>query len=189
MKIVLVPCGRTEWQDEGRLLGRVELPLSPRGERECAEWAKQLATLNVNRILHGPDDLATRTAAVLARQLSVATRQLDELCEVDLGLWAGLTEAQLKRRFATAFRELRDAPLNVSPPGGESFSAAAERVRNCLCRQFRKNGASAIAVVLRPLAFALARCVLADADPAELWESAGKVNGPLVIECDAPPAA
>ena len=139
----------------------------------------QLRALGLERILHAPDELATQTAAVLARQLSVPTKALDDLAEVDLGLWTGLTEAQLKTRFASAHRELREAPLNVNPPGGESLSARRRPAdRRASASSSRRTAKTAIGVVLRP--DQLGRWpgrTLGGGELSELWESTAR-RGP-----------
>jgi len=183
MRIVLIPCGHTEWTDEGRLLGRVELPLTAEGQRQCAQWAEQLKALGLRRILHAPDELATRTAEALARPLAVPTKAAEDLIEVDLGLWTGLTEAQLKSRYASAHRELCEAPLNVNPPDGEALRVAAERVEECLRKLRRKNGNATLGIVLRPLTFALAQCALAGREFAEMWPLALAADRPVIMEC------
>jgi broad specificity phosphatase PhoE len=186
MIVALIPCGSTEWQEEGRLLGRVELPLTEAGQEKCATWVQGLSTIGLECILHGPDELATRTAQVLARQLSIPTKALDDLVELDVGLGAGLTEAQLKTRFASAHRELRESPLNVNPPGGESLSAAADRLCACIRKQMKKNGRKAIGVVVRPFGFALARCVLEGVEFSDVWRMAQHADEPTIIECRVP---
>ncbi|MBP7745083.1 MAG: histidine phosphatase family protein [Phycisphaerae bacterium] len=188
MKVVLIPCGETEWHAAGRLLGRVELPLTGAGREQCGSWAQRLGALGLQRILHGPDELATETAAAVARQLAVPAKELAELAEVDIGLWAGLTEGQLKKRFASAHRELRESPLHVQPPGGESLATAAERVTACIRKQARKNGKQAIGVVMRPFSFALAKFALGGGTATELCEAARSATEPVVIEYECPPA-
>ncbi len=182
MKVVLIPCGMTAWDDEGRILGRVELSLTPAGNEECGKWARQLSDLGLKRILHAPDELASRTAGLVARQLSLPTKSLDNLVEVDVGLWAGLTESQLKTRYASAHRELCEAPLNVNPPGGESLSTAAERLNSCVGKQIKKNSTTAIGLVLRPFSLALAKCALEGADMSNVWELSRGVREPVVVE-------
>jgi probable phosphoglycerate mutase len=186
MKVALIPCGTTDWDDDGRLLGRVELALNEAGQEQCAQWAQSLTPLGLQRIFHAPDSLATQTAAALARQLSVPTKALEDLSEVDIGLWAGLTESQLKTRYASAHRELREAPLNVNPPGGESLSDAARRLSTCIRKQIRKkNGDGAIGVVVRPFSFAMTKCALEGQAPTNVWETARRAHAPVVIDCDA----
>ncbi len=182
MKVVLIPCGRTEWHEEGRLLGRVDLPVTQPGQEQYLAWAQKLAALGLGRILHGPDELSAQTAAVLARQLSAATKAVDDLVGVDIGLWAGLTEAQLKKRYASAHRELGEAPLNVVPPNGEGLSAAAKRLRTCFRKQAGKNGVAVLGVVLRPLAFVLLRCTLEGRELKDVWEELRHSAEPVVID-------
>jgi probable phosphoglycerate mutase len=188
MKVALIPCGSTGWHAEGRLLGRVELPLTRVGQGQCRKWARRLRALGLQWLLHGPDELSTRTAAVLARQLSVPLKMLEDLVEVDLGLWTGLTESQLKTRFASAHRELREAPLNVNPPGGESLSSAAGRLTTCVCR-WVKNGRHPIGVVMRPLGFVIARCALEGRELSDVWEAVRQADQPVVIDCSCQASA
>jgi broad specificity phosphatase PhoE len=187
MKVALIPCGTTEWHAEDRLLGRVELPLTAADEQQCLQWVERLRPLGLTRILHAPDELATQTAALLARPLSVPTKAVEDLAEVDVGLWTGLTETQIKARFASAHRELRESPLNVNPPGGESLRAAAERLTACIGKQLKRNGKKLLGVVLRPFSFALAKAVLEGSEPTDLWEAARSATEPVVIDCSVKP--
>jgi broad specificity phosphatase PhoE len=188
MKVALIPCGVTDWRQEGRLLGRVELELTPDGEMQCVQWGEQLRPLMISRIFHAPDELSKATAQHIGRRLNVPTKALDALVEVDLGLWAGLTEAELKKRYAKAHRQLVESPLNVSPPQGEGFSEAADRVRNCLKKRIKPNGPPGIGLVMRPLAFAMARYVLEGAPSTKIWETSQQVDGPFVMDCVDVPA-
>jgi len=186
MKVVLIPCGATEWHDQGRLLGRVELPLTEDGERAGASWCEQLKGLGLKRIMHAPDDeLAAQTAALLVRRLGVPAKALDELQGVDVGLWAGLTETQLKSRYPSAHHGLCEAPLSVQAPGGEALQAASQRLTDAIQKMVNRNGASAVGIVLRPLALVLAQGGLAGATPGDLLEVMRGVTGPIIMDIDA----
>ena len=189
MKVVLIPCGPTEWQEEGRLLGRVELPLTPDGEQRCSEWIDALRAHGIQRIFHSPDELATQTAGLIGNPLGVPTKPLDGLVEIDVGLWTGLTEKELKTRYASAHRELCESPLNVHPPSGERVGDAADRLKSCLKKRVKPNGKATIGVVLRPLSFAVARCALEGTGVSKVWETAQRPLEPVVIECTGVPAA
>ncbi len=189
MKVALIPCAASEWREQGRLLGRVELSPAPEGSVRCTAWVERLRAAGLARVFHSPDELATRTAELIARRLSVPAKPLEELVEVDVGLWAGLTEGQLKKRYATAHRQLCESPLSVSPPGGESFAAAAERVRTCLSKRIRRDGKAGFGLVMRPLSFAMARCILEQGEITDVWETAQSVDEPVIVECARPPTA
>lgn len=182
MRIVLIPCMPSDWQSEGRLLGRVELSPAGNAEAAAAPWLEQLAAWGVQRIIHAPDELAAKMAGAVRKRVGGSARPLAALDEVDIGLWAGLTEAQLKARYPTAYRQLRESPLNVHPPHGEDVRAAAERLRACVRRQIRKNGVAVMGVVARPLALALLKCELDGTDVRTLWDVAQELRGPVAID-------
>lgn len=184
MRIALIPTGATEWNAAGRLLGRVELSLSAAGEAECGVWAEELAPLGLARLLHARDSLSTQTAERIGRRIGVGTQGLRALAEVDLGLWAGLTDADLETRFASAHRELEDAPQNVIPPGGEALRAAVQRLHACLARQLRRYDAP-LGFVLRPLAWSLLVHQFGRTDVRSVWPRALTRGGPSVIELGA----
>ncbi len=184
MKVALIPTAASEWDAAGRLLGRVELSLSAAGEAECGAWAEQLAPLGLARLLHARDTLSTQTAERIGRRMGIGTKGLRALAEVDLGLWSGLTDAELGTRFASAHRELEEAPQNVVPPGGEALRAAAQRLHACALRQLRRHAAP-LGFVLRPLAWSLLVCQLGHAEARSVWSRALTRRGPTVIELDA----
>lgn len=185
MKVVLIPCAATEWREEGRLLGRVELSPCTDARQECEEWAAELQAAGLATIYHGPDELSHETARWLARWLTVPAKRADQLAEVDLGLWAGLTDQQLKSRYASAHRELREAPLNVNPPEGENLGDAEERLRAFVKKQLKRNGKAAVGLVLRPLSFAMLWRSLAGQQAPEVWEGMRHWPRPVVIDCSS----
>jgi broad specificity phosphatase PhoE len=179
-KVVLIPAATTEWCEQGRLLGRAELEPSDAGLRKLAAWAEELRPLALTRIFHAPDTLSTSTARQLAGALDIVAKSDSALSEVDLGLWAGLTETELKSRYAKAHRQLRESPFTVSPPGGEEVAEAADRLRETLRKRLKRTKGR-VGIVLRPLSFALARTVLGESAPREVW-SARESLGPIVID-------
>ena len=183
MKVALIPCGTTEWRREGRLLGRVELEPAAEAEAEYAAWGDQLRPATLTRLFYAPDELSKGTASQIGRRLNLPTKSLDGLIEVDLGLWSGLTETELKKRYAKAHRQLVDLPLNVSPPEGEAFSAAAERLRTCFKKRIKPNGKAGIGLVMRPLTFAIARYVLGNVESTKIWETSQHEAEPVVMDC------
>lgn len=182
MKVVLIPCAATEWRDEGRLLGRVEVPPSAEGERLAATWVDSLREHGIELIYHSPDELATKTAKIVGKALGVKTKKLADLAEVDMGLWSGLTEEDLRKRYASAHHELTEAPLHVSPPNGEDLAAAEERLTTVVQKLLRKNGMEAIALVERPVSLALTRRLLQGGESSQIWDAAQHISEPVIVE-------
>jgi len=187
MKVALIPCGVTDWRQQGRLLGRVELALTPDGEAQCATWGEELRPAMLGRIFHAPDELSRETAERLARRLNLPTKELDDLEEVDLGLWTGLTESELRKRFSKAHRLLAESPLSVTPPEGENLADAAQRLRACLKKRIKANGKAGVGLVMRPFALAMARYLLEGRAPGELWEASQHGDEPILMDCAGVP--
>lgn len=189
MRLALIPCAPTEWEAQGRLLGRAELAPAPGWEALVARWADVLRPAGLTRIVHSTDQLATRTARSLARLLGIPHRRQSDLDEVDLGLWTGLTHQQLETRFGSAHRQLCEAPLSVTAPDGESLSAAAARIARFLVRRLKsRRPEPALGVVLRPLVWALARGLLEGGGLERVWAASRQRPEPLVIEVSQVPA-
>lgn len=168
------------------MMGRVELDPAKQSETHCEPWVEGLRDANLGRIDYGPDGVSKRTARWLGKKTGAATRSVENLGEVDIGLWAGLTVDQLKQRFETAYRELCEAPLHVSPPEGEPLADASERITAALRKRIRRNGVATIGFVLRPLAFALAQhALIPDFTEEDVWAAARAASEPVYIDIAA----
>ncbi|MGE3182800.1 MAG: histidine phosphatase family protein [Phycisphaerae bacterium] len=190
MNVVLIPCASSDWREAGRIMGRVELDPAKQGEEHCKGWVEKLRAASIDRIDTSPDDLCKRTAKLLAEKTGAAVKSIPKLDEVDVGLWAGLTLDQLKQRYETAYRELCESPLHVTPPEGESFAHALERLSTCMKKRIRKNGITTLGFVLRPLAFALAQyALLPEFEESDIWSAARAVCEPVYIDASPAPAS
>ena len=187
MKVALIPCGVSEWRQEGRLMGRVDLELAPEADAEFDDWVARLRPTGLTKLFHAPDGLSRDAARRIGRELNIPVKSLDALAEVDLGLWAGLTNTELKKRYAKAARQLADSPLNVVPPNGEDFKEAADRVRGCLKKRIKPNGKAGVGLVMRPIAFTLARHALEGTEPSRLLETSQAQTDLLIVDAHGVP--
>ncbi len=173
IQVILVRCGRTGWDDSGRLQGRTDLPLSESGREAAVVTVRDLvATLNghgVVSIYSGPDEASLETAGMLAQDTSSKVKTIDDLSALDLGVWDGLLESQLMERFPTAYREWKERPASVNPPEGETFGEGDDRIRRAMCRILEKANGKPIAFVLRPIPYAIATLWLYRRPLNELW--------------------
>lgn len=169
--LTLIRCGQTQWEQEGRLHGRTDLPLSDAGRASVAADAERLAHAP-SVILHPSDEAATETARIVAATATsgkAKTRAVDELAEPDLGLLEGLLERQFIERYGKRRKQWQDEPLSMVPPEGEPFADARARLFTALAKSLKRTRAGEVAVVLHPIALGLLRCWLADRPPAEMW--------------------
>ncbi len=172
LTLTLVRSGATEWDDAGRLQGSTDLPMSESGREALV--ASLDTSLNgqakaLTLILHAPDEASRQTAQAIVERGGARRREVEDLQDMDLGLWAGLRESELIERHPTLLRAWREDPGSLTPPDGENLVDAEERIITALSRAVSKAGKGPVAIVLRPLAFAIVRCWLQERPLAELW--------------------
>ncbi len=173
IQVVVLRCGRTEWDDAERLQGRTDLPLSESGQQavaaEILDLAQSRGANPFAAIYCSPDEASIKTAEMLGEAAGGKVRPDDELAGVDLGVWEGLLESQLMERFPKAYRPWKEDPASVIPPGGESLQEADMRLRQALCRLLEKTNGKPVALVLRPINFALACVWLGSKGTEDIW--------------------
>jgi broad specificity phosphatase PhoE len=185
-KVILVPWGRTDWEEHGRLTGHIDLPVSAEGRTLVQQDAESLAGHNPGALLCGPDEAARETAELLGRRFNLKPRNTDDLYEVDLGHWAGLTDEQFRERFPKVYRQWRDEPTSVNPPGGETLEQAADRLEAGLRKALRNRRKGTIVVVTGPFAAVLLWLRQEKAPLSDFWERVEQHRRWIVIDSVRP---
>jgi len=93
--LVLVRHGATDWNEQGRLLGRAEIGLNARGRAQAAALVGSLVGRRFDAVLSSPQRRARETAAPIAAAHGVEVVSTPELAEVWVGHWQGKTYAEL----------------------------------------------------------------------------------------------
>lgn len=186
--VVLIRAGFTDYDDQHRLVGTLDLPLNQRGVEQIRAAVNSLAERNIRleAIYTSPEDPACATAHVVAEsQASAKVRELDELRNVNQGLWQGLPEADIRKRFPKLFKNCKDSPVAICPPEGETLLDACQRLARALTKAIRKHDVFAI-VAPEPLATVI-RCTLQHRQPRVAACLCGEESKELIqiIEADA----
>jgi len=152
-QVVLIRPGATVYDEEGRVQGILDVPLSDRGESEVARLAERLAFAALAAVYCGPGESVVRTADAVARASGLRPKRLDDLRNLDQGLWQGLQLDEIKRRNLKLFRQWQDDPRTICPPQGETVEEALSRVKAALKPLIRRHRDETIGVVAgEPLA-------------------------------------
>jgi broad specificity phosphatase PhoE len=153
LRLALVRAGATSYDEQNRVQGVLEVPLSPRGREECERLAETLANVDFDAIYCGVGESVEQTAEILGRALSLRPRRLDELHNLDQGLWQGLQYEEIRKRNLRLFRQWLEDPRTICPPQGETVERADERLRDALRPLLKRHRNQTIAlVVAEPLA-------------------------------------
>lgn len=131
--LLLVRHGQSEWNATGRWQGQADPPLSPLGEEQAREAARQLAAMGFTAVVSSDLVRARRTADILAEAAGLAVEVDPDLREIDVGDWQGLTRAEIDAGWPGALADW-SAGRSDAPPGGESRFHLVDRGRAALAR-------------------------------------------------------
>nr|WP_272881566.1 histidine phosphatase family protein [Fundidesulfovibrio soli] len=154
----MVRHGRTSWNEERRIQGRADSPLTDEGAREVAAWPEILRVYGFSALYSSPIGRAALTADALGRGLGLPVRTESGLAEQEFGSWTGLTVPELRAAGLLAPQEA--VGWAFTPPGGEARAEVLARSWEALTRLARAHeGQSILAVthegVVRAVLYAL----------------------------------
>lgn len=151
--VAVVRPGWTDFDEQRRLIGALELPINSRGESQLPEIIEHLRELPnpPDGIVSGTTQPALGTAASIAAAFGLKARETEELVNLNQGLWQGLTIEETERRMSRVFRQWQEAPETICPPEGEPWEDAVKRVKKGLKKPLRKFE-SLVIVASEPLA-------------------------------------
>ncbi len=130
--VYLARHGETEWNVVGRRQGRSDSPLTTNGRLGVDDLAARIRNIPIDAIAASPLGRAVTTATVYGEALSLDVNIVDELAEIDQGLWTGLTDEEVDRRFP-GDRDVRSANLYTwRYPEGESYEDGDRRAADAL---------------------------------------------------------
>ena len=164
--VVLIRAGCTDYDEQHRLLGTLDMPVNQKGQEQIREAIRFLQDqkIKLEAIYASPEDPACETARAIAEsQPTAKLREAEELRNVNQGLWQGLTESDIVKRFPKLFRNNRESSVSICPPEGETLSDACQRLSRALTRAMRKHRVFAV-VAPEPLATVI-RCTLQQRQP------------------------
>lgn len=121
--------GPTDWNEQRRIQGRADRPLSQAGRMTVSKWILP-ADLAAFDWYVSPLSRARETAALLGLDPVVEPA----LIEMDWGEWDGGRSADLRARYGDAFDREIARGLDMRPRGGETPRALRTRVAGWLHR-------------------------------------------------------
>ncbi len=169
--VVVVRPGSTLFDEQERIKGSLDMPLSASGVEQVHRIAIEIAKLPISTVYCGPCESAQSTAKEIAEQTRAKWKVCDCFRNLDHGLWQGKLIDELKRQQPRLFKQLQDNPRSFCPPGGETVAEAEARVEKLIIKLCKKHANETIAVVIpEPLASLIA-AKLKETDLGDLWKS------------------
>lgn len=187
-QVILIRPGCTDFDEQHRIQGALELPLNERGQQQVHDLVETLRDFPLEAIYTSPGEPARSTATILGDALGVSVKVLEGLENLDQGLWEGLQVDEIRHKYPKVFRQWLECPETICPPQGETITDALGRVGKTLRKPLKRKDCFAV-VLSEPLA-TLVSCLLQHRrpevpDPPYDGVHAARVE---MIQMDAQPA-
>ena len=184
LRIVLVQPGSTDFDDQGRIKGSLDIPLSVNGTGQVARIVAELAEEPIEAVYASACESALQTAQALALDRRLKVKSVPKLKNLNHGLWHGKLIDELRQNQPKIYRHWRENPELACPPEGESIAAARERAQSAVAKILRKHRQGTIALVIpEPLA-SVVRGFLRNNELDDLWQAETDVGGWTLIELE-----
>lgn len=136
--VMLMRHGETDWNREGRVMGRNPVALNARGRAQVEAAARFARTIKPDLIVTSPLVRARQTAEIMSAGLGGV--QIDEepaIAEVLYGRWEGMVYHQLIED--PYYSEYRKSPVEHPTPGGETIPQVQARGVEAVMRTLHAN--------------------------------------------------
>jgi phosphoserine phosphatase len=169
-QILLIRPGTTEYDQQGRVQGTLDIPLCEDGRQEVDAMVNQLRDKPIAAVYSSPSQSAQQTAEALAATRDLKVKTVDQLENLNHGLWQGMLVSDVKAKQPKVYRQWQEQPETVCPPQGETLNDAKERVQGVLAKLMKKHKSEGLLAVVVPEPLAsVFRKVLRQDDWGDLW--------------------
>ncbi len=127
MRLIAIRHGETEWNVLAREMGQLDSPLTKRGVEQAKALAGRLERQSIAAIYSSDLGRAVQTAHIIAAMAKVEFFPEAGLRERHMGVFQGLTSAEMEQRFPTEYSSYRGDPHHFQIPHGESGQQRLER--------------------------------------------------------------
>lgn len=129
MKLYIIRHGQTDWNLEGKIQGRRDIPLNAMGRIQAAALADGMKNRPVTAVYSSPQLRAMETAAFIGRVQGIPVTEIPELVEIGYGEWEGRTSQDILTTDREQYEAWWRHPATVAMPGGETVNQVDERCR------------------------------------------------------------
>ena len=129
MKLYIIRHGQTDWNVEGKIQGRQDIPLNDMGRRQARALADGMKSRPVASVYSSPQKRAMETAEAIAGPLGLTVKAVPQLMEIGYGDWEGRSAEDILTTDRELYESWWQHPATVAPPGGETLNQVDERCR------------------------------------------------------------
>ncbi len=148
MYLLLIRHGETDWNSEGRMQGRIDLPLNVRGIEQAERLAARLVEEEQIDVLYtSPLIRARATAEIIAERFALNPIPDIRLVERSVGKLEGLTLRDFELSYPDLYQLWRNGKDSINLPDEETREECVERIQSFLAMLRRRHGGARVALV------------------------------------------
>jgi broad specificity phosphatase PhoE len=129
INIYIARHGETIWNEEGRIQGRSDPDLSPKGYAQSLALLEQLKDKPISAIYTSNLKRSFLTAEPIANHLGLPIQRQPELDEIAFGILEGKPLLKFDEALKSEWERFKDHRFTYHIPGGENYTDVANRIR------------------------------------------------------------
>ncbi|MBC8352293.1 MAG: histidine phosphatase family protein [Planctomycetes bacterium] len=177
LKILLIRPGVTDFDEQGRIKGTLDIPLNDHGTAQVAKTIDELADEEIDAIYMSPCQCCQQTAELLGKNHEVKAKSLKALKNLNHGLWHGKRIEEVKQQQPKVYRQWQEHPETVCPPEGELLSDVKQRVEAALAKLIRKHKDGVVALIVPEPLTSVILSLLKECELDDLWKAECRGGG------------
>lgn len=118
--------GETDYNIQGRYLGRTDIPLNSAGIRQADALAVEIKNLPIDVVISSPLKRTVQMACIIAPDKEIIKD--DHFIERSVGVYEGLTKQEAKNKYPVLYGRNITRIFNEAPPQGETIEQVQDRV-------------------------------------------------------------
>ncbi len=186
VQIVLIRPGSTDYDEQGRIQGTLDIPLNAEGSAKVQQIGAELQQFQISVIYTAPNQAAWQTGSAVAQALGAKVKKIDHLQNLDHGLWQGMEIDEIRRKHPKVFRQWQEQPEIICPPEGEMLCDAQQRVKTALTKLLRKHKPGTLGLVVPEPLNLLVRSFLTETPIGDLWKLGERCGCWELLQVSAP---
>jgi broad specificity phosphatase PhoE len=147
LRLIFIRHGTSTWNDERRIQGQLDPPLSERGREQVKRLAERFRDIAVDAFYSSDLQRALATAEAIGAVLRRAPEPWPELREVALGEWEGKTREEIIASYPEEWRRWTEQPSWDVVPGGEGTDVFETRVGAAIDRILQRHSSGRVLIV------------------------------------------
>ncbi|MFS0906674.1 histidine phosphatase family protein [Priestia aryabhattai] len=169
-KIFLARHGESEANQRGIMESRLNSSLTSKGIRQVEYLASRLKKEELHFIYTSPSSRTTKTAEMIKGTREVTLIKDEQLYEIDLGPWDGLTPKEANESNPIQYDKFRNNPGLYRPEKGESFFDVQKRAITFLSRIIKDHKDQTVLIVSHGAVLKLMMCYFKEETIDNFWD-------------------